>query len=71
MPNNEAISKAIDDLGSQEIQNVNATAIKYNIVQSTLQRRFTAKTTTRHEGRSRSPMLLTDAQESTLIEHIN
>ena len=71
MANNEAISKAIDDLNSQEVPNVNATAQKYNLVQSTLQRRFTGQTTSRHEGRSRSLMLLTDAQESTLIEHIN
>ena len=66
MSNNEAISKAIDDLNSQEVPNVNATAQKYNLVQSTLQRRFTGQTTSRHEGRSRSLMLLTDAQESTL-----
>ena len=71
MPDNEAISKAIDDLSSQEVPNVNATAKKYNIIQSTLQRRFTAKTTSRHEGCSKSLMLLTDAQESTLIKYLN
>ena len=71
MPDNEAISKAIDDLSSQEVPNVNATAKKYNIIQSMLQCCFTAKTTSRHEGCSRSFMLLTDAQELTLIEYLN
>lgn len=71
MANNEAISNVIDDLLSQKVPNITATARKYGIVQSTLQRRFTGQTVSRHEGRSRSTMLLTDAQESLLIEHIN
>ena len=71
MPDNEAISKAIDDLSSQEVPNVNATAKKYNIIQSTLQRRFTAKTTSCHKNHSKSLMLLTDAQKLIFIEYLN
>ena len=32
MADNDTISKTIDDLNSQEIPNVNATAKKYNLV---------------------------------------
>ena len=71
MHKNDAILKAIDDLNSQEVPNVNATAKKYNIVQSTLQRRFKGQTVSYTEAQSRSTMLLTTAQESALIEHIN
>ena len=71
MANNEAILEAIDDLRSQEVPNVRATARKYEIVQSTLQRRFNHQTVSRNEARSRSNMILTNAQESTLIEYIN
>ena len=45
--NNEAIQMAIDDLKSQEVPNVNATAQKYNLVQSTLQRRYNSDTVAR------------------------
>ena len=71
MVNNEAISKAIDDLISQEVPNVRSTAKKHNIHRSTLQRRFNGETVSHSEARSRSAMLLTNAQESVLIEHIN
>ena len=71
MINNQAILNAIDDLNSQEIPNLAATAKKYDIVRSTLQRRFEGQTVTYAEARSRSTMLLTNAQESVLIEHIN
>lgn len=71
MVNNEAILKAIDDLKSQEAPNVRNTARKYNINHATLQRRFNGETVSHSEARSRSTMLLTTAQESVLIEHIN
>ena len=71
MTNNDAILKAIDDLNSQEIPNVNATAKKYNLVQSTLQRRFNKQTVSYSEARSRTAILLSAAQESVLIEYIN
>ena len=69
--NNEAILEAIDDLRSQEVPNVRATARKHEIVQPTLQRRFNHQTVSYAEARSRSTMLLTNAQESVLVEHIN
>ena len=71
MSNNEAILIAIDDLKAQKVPNFAATAQKYNIVRSTLQRRFEDKTVSRSQGQSRSNMLLTNAQEEVLIEHIN
>ena len=71
MSNNEAILDAIDDLKLQKIPNFAATAKKYNIVRSTLQRRFEGQTVSRSEAQSRSNMLLTNAQESVLIEYIN
>ena len=71
MSNNEAILHAIDDLNSQKIPNFAATAKKYNIVRSTFQRRFKGQTVPRSEAQSRSNMLLTNVQESALIECIN
>lgn len=71
MVNIEAISKAIDDLNSQKTPNVRATAEKYNIARSTLQDRFNGKSVSYSEARSRSTMLLTNAQESVLTNHIN
>ena len=67
----EAIEQAINDLNSQEAPNIRETAKKYNIVHSTLLRRFKGQTVSYGEARSRSIMLLTTAQESVLIEHIN
>ena len=71
MVNNEAISIAIDDLESQETPNITATAKKYQIDPSTLWRRYNGRTVSYAEARSRSTMLLTNAQESVLVEHIN
>ena len=71
MVNNEAILKAIDDLILQETPNIRATAKKYNIPRSTLQDRFNGRTTSYHDACSTSRMLLTDAQETVLIEHLN
>ena len=71
MVNNEAILKAIDDLNSQELPNVTSTARKYKIVPSTLQRRYNGQTTSHYDAHSRSLKLLTNVQESILVEHIN
>ena len=71
MVNNEAISIAIDDLDSQKALNVTATAKKYKIDPSTLWRRYNGRTVSHAEARSRSTMLLTNAQESVLVEYIN
>lgn len=71
MVNNQAISKAIDDLNSQENPNITATARKYKIDRTTLLRRYNYKTVSDTKFRSRSLKLLTDTQESVLIEYIN
>ena len=71
MINNQAILNAIDDLNSQEIPNLAATAKKYDIVRSTLQRRFKSQTVTYAETRFRSTILFTNAQKSVFIKHIN
>ena len=71
MVNNEAISIAIDDLESQETPNITATAKTYQIDPSTLWRRYNGRTVSHAEARSRSTMLLTNAQESVLVEYIN
>ena len=71
MLNNEAILKAIDDLNSQETPNVTATAKKYNVVPSTLLHRFKGQTVSHTEARSRSAMLLSNAQEATFIIYLN
>ena len=71
MADNKAIEQAISDLNAQEAPNIRATAKKYDLVPSTLMRRFKQKTVSRSEGQSRSNMLLTNAQELTLIEYLN
>ena len=71
MANITSIEQAIDDLISQEAPNIRSTAQKYGIVESTLRRRFKGQTVSYGEARSRTAMLLTTAQESVLIEHIN
>ena len=71
MANNEAIEQAIDDLNSQEAPNIRETARKYNVIHSTLLRRFKGQTVSYDEAQSRTAILLTTAQESVLIEHIN
>ena len=71
MSKNQAIEHAINDLKSQKAPNIDATAKKWGVVESTLRRRYKGKTVSRSEGQSRSNMLLTNAQEDVLIEHIN
>ena len=70
MPDNEAISSAISDLNSQEAPNIAKTARKYEIHETTLGRRWKGQTVSDADFRSRSLKLLTDAQESVLIEYI-
>ena len=71
MVNNQAIGKAIDDLNLQKVPNITATAKKYNIDRTTLSRRYNSKTVSDASFRSQSLQLLTNAQESVLIEYIN
>ena len=69
MPKNSSIKEAIDDLKSQEQPNLTATAEKYKIDRTTLSRRFKGETVSYDEACSRTHKLLTNAQESVLIEH--
>ena len=71
MHKNDAILKAIDDLNLQKVPNVNATAKKYNIIQSMLQCRFKSQTVSYTEVQFKLIMLFTIVQESAFIEHIN
>ena len=71
MLNIEAIEQAISDLNSQEVPNIRAAAKKYNVVHSTLLRRFNKQTVSRSEGQSSSNMLLTNAQELALTKYLN
>ena len=71
MLNIEAIEQAISDLNSQKVPNIRATAKKYNVVHSTLLHHFNKQTVSRNESQSKSNMLLTNAQESALIEYLN
>ena len=71
MTNFDIIEVAINDLISQKVPNVAATARKYNIIQSTLQRRFKDKTIFRNENQSRNNILFISVQEGILIEYIN
>ena len=70
MINNEAVEQAISDLRSQKPPKYAATAKKYNIDRTTLMCRFKGETTSYSKARSRSNKLLTNAQESVLIEYI-
>ena len=71
MSKNQAIEHAINDLKSQKAPNIDATAKKWGVVESTLQRRYKGKIVSRSKGQFRSNMLLTNVQENILIEHIN
>ena len=70
MVNEEAIKLAISDLESQESPNFTIVAQKYDLDRTTLIRRFKGKSVSYSEARSRSNKLLTNAQESVLIEYI-
>lgn len=65
------MEEAIEDLKSQKTPNFSATAKKYNIERTTLRRRFKGETVSYEEARSRSHRLLTNVQESVLIDYIH
>ena len=67
----QAIEHAIDDVKSQEAPNIDATAKKWGVVESTLRRRYKGQTASRSKGQSRSNMLLINAQKEVLIKYIN
>jgi hypothetical protein len=68
---NERIKLAITEIESQAQPNYTATAEKWRIDRSTLSRRHRGVTGTRQQAISTSCKLLTDAQESILVEYIN
>ena len=71
MSKNQAIEHAINDLKSQKTLNIDATAKKWGVVESTLRRRYKSKIVSCSEGQSKSNMLLTNAQKDVFIKHIN
>ena len=70
MANEAAIQQAISDLKSQEAPKFTLTNKKYDLERSTLRRRFKRKTVSKAKAHSRHNNLLTNAQESVLIEQI-
>lgn len=71
MPNEQDIFKAIEDLKSSDSINITAVAKKYGIDRSVLSRRFNGKTRSREEITNTEKRLLTDSQESILIDYLN
>ena len=71
MANNALIEQALDDLKSQKRPNVAAIAKKYNIIPSTLLRRFKNKTVSTEKTRSRTTQHLINTQKKTLLKYIN
>ena len=71
MAKNTAIEQAIDDLISQGAPNVTATARKYNLVPSTLHRRYNGVTVSARHARSQGSQLLTDSQKEVIIGYLN
>ena len=70
MVNNETMETVIHNLKLQDHPNYAATAKKFNINATTLTQRFKSKNVSLMEDHSRNQKLLTNAQESILIEHI-
>ena len=68
---NQSIDIALADLRLQEHPNINATAIKYKLVESTLRRRWQGKTVSFQEASSEWRQRLTNAQEDQLVLQIN
>lgn len=66
MDHNDRILAAIADLDSQEVPNYGATAKKYDLVRTTLWRRYTSQTVSRSEATA-----LNAAQEKVLLGHIS
>ena len=71
MTNSTLIEQAINDLISQDAPNIAATAKKYNLVHSTLRRRYKGITVSDRQARSEGPQLFTDAQKEIIIKYLN
>ena len=68
---NQSIDEALADLRLQEHPNILATAKKYQLVESTLRRRWQGITVSYQEAVSEYRQRLTNAQEEQLILQIN
>ena len=64
---NQSIDEALTDLRLQERPNILATAKKYYLVESTLRRRWQAKSVSHAQASSLYKQRLTTAQEEQLI----
>ena len=71
MVNEQDIQEALADLRTQEKPNFTDTAKKYNIVRSTLTRRFNGETTSMEECISMHRQALSRSQENALLDLIN
>jgi hypothetical protein len=71
MDHNARIESAITDLESQSRVNYTTTAKKWDVERTTLAKRYKGQTGTREDAASYIYRKLTDAQEETLIMHIN
>ena len=63
----DPIDKAIDDLNRQLVPNIRATAREYQLVESTLRRRWKGQTLSIRDAISEYQQRLTNAQEEALI----
>ena len=71
MSKNQAIEHAINDLKSQKTPNINATAKKWDVIESTLRCHYKSKTVSCSKSQFKNNMLFTNAQEDIFIKHIN
>ena len=67
----DPIDKAIDELNAQLVPNIRATAKKYQLVESTLRRRWKGQTLSIRDAISQYQQRLTNVQEEALVHQIN
>ena len=68
---NAPIDLALAELSLQDVPNVVATAKKFNVVESTLRRRWKGETMSKKNVASEYHQRLINAQEEALIHQIN
>ena len=71
MTKNEANEQAIDDLKSQEVPNIDATARKWNVVEFILRHWYKNESVFYFEVYFKSIILFTNIQKLIFIEYIN
>ena len=67
----DSIDLALADLNAQLSPNIRATARKFNLVESTLRRRWKGQSMSRKDACSEYKQRLTNVQEEALIGQIN